>query len=339
MRMHLYQGSTNMKAVGASGIGQAIRQQASVLRQIGMEVVTDPRQPHDAAQFNVPMPGSFVAARRARRHGKKVVWVAHSTEADIRGSFVFSNAAAPLLRRWYHRCFESADLVLTPTEYSKRLWLGYGLKAPIEAVSNGVNTEFFHPDPSGRERFRKSRGIAADAHVVVGVGHYFRRKGIVDFIEAARRLPRAGFWWYGHTDLNLVSRDVRRAIEEAPDNCHFPGFVSRDELVDAYRGADLFLFPTHEETEGIALLEALASGVPVLVRDIPVYEDWLQDGRTVTKFRTMPELLGHAEEILAGTATDLTAAGRELALEHDFAAVAAKLAGIYERHGVLTPKR
>ena len=334
-RMLLYQGSTRMKVVGASGIGQAVRQQANVLARIGIEVVTDPREPHEAAQFNVPLPNSYLAARKARAAGKKVVWVAHSTEADIRGSFLLSGVAAPALRRFYHRCYETADLVLTPTDYSRRLWLGYGLKAPIEAISNGVDTRFFSPDAAGRARFRRARGIAEDARVVIGVGHYVRRKGIIDFVQAARQVPEAEFWWFGHTDLHLVSADVRNAVINAPSNCHFPGFVSRDELADAYRGADLFLFPTHEETEGIALLEALACGIPVLVRDIPIYETWLTDGGDVVKFRTERELVDGVRSLLEGDNAELTAAGRGLALRHDFAEVAAQLARIYAQYGIV----
>lgn len=46
----------------------------------------------------------------------------------------------------------------------------------------------------------------------------------------------------------------------------------------------LFCFMSHEETEGIVVLEALACCIPVLVRDIPVYEDWLADGKNVLRW-------------------------------------------------------
>lgn len=326
---------TGVKAVGLSGIGQAIRQQARILKSIGITVVTDPGEPHDAAQFNVPFVDSYVQALRSRRNGAKIVWVAHSTEADIRGSFLGSNSFAPLLRRLYGRFYATADLVLTPTPYAKRLWLGYGLPEPIEPLTNGVDTEFFRPDPTAGERFRERHGIAAKERVIIGVGHYFRRKGIVDFVEISRRMPGEEFWWFGHSDLRAVTADVREHVGTAPTNCHFPGFVSREELRDAYCGADLFLFPSYEETEGIALLEALACGVPVLVRDIPVYDEWLQGGTHVHKFRGGAELTRMAKGILAGELSDTTAAGRALAEEHDYEIVAQRLLGLYRENGIL----
>lgn len=333
--MLLYQGMTGFKTVGLSGIGQAVKQQARILERIGVEVVTHPREPHEAAQFNVPFPDSYVQAIRARRAGTKVIWVAHSTEADIRGSFLGANTAAPLLRRLYGRCYATADLVLTPTPYAKRLWLGYGLTTPIEPITNGVDTEFFRPDPEAGLRFRTKYGIAPETKVVVGVGHYFRRKGIVDFVQLARRMPGVEFWWFGFTDLPTVTADVRDQVRTAPANAHFPGFVSRADLRDAYCGAHLFLFPTYEETEGIALLEALACGVPVLVRDIPVYDDWLIDGRHVHKFRSVMQLVDSTRALLNGEMPDLTGAGRELAETHDYEVVARKLESLYRSHGIL----
>ena len=99
----------------------------------------------------------------------------------------------------------------------------------------------------------------------------------------------------------------------APANLHFPGFVSQADLRDAYCGADLFCFCSEEETEGIVVLEALACGVPVLVRDIPVYAGWLRDGENVYKAAAPADWLRLAGAILSGALPDVTAAGRRVA--------------------------
>ncbi|UKI48766.1 MAG: glycosyltransferase [Clostridium sp.] len=57
-----------------------------------------------------------------------------------------------------------------------------------------------------------------------------------------------------------------------------PGYISGDIIKGAFHSADLLFFPSYEETEGIVVLEALASKLPVLVRDIGVYKPWLKDG-------------------------------------------------------------
>ena len=140
-----------------------------------------------------------------------------------------------------------------------------------------------------------------------------QRKGIFDFIALARALPQAEFFWFGYTEPALVPAPVRRAMAAAPANLHFPGFVSQADLRDAYCGADLFCFCSEEETEGIVVLEALACGVPVLVRDIPVYAGWLRDGENVYKAAAPADWLRLAGAILSGALPDVTAAGRRVA--------------------------
>ena len=148
---------------------------------------------------------------------------------------------------------------------------------------------------------------------MISVGHYMERKGILDFIALARSMPQVQFFWFGYTPPSLVPRRVRKAMAQAPANLHFPGFVSQEGLREAYCGADAFVFCSHEETEGIVVLEALACGVPVLLRDIPVYRGWLEDGVNVYKAAGTAELRLRLAALLAGRLPDVTAAGRAVA--------------------------
>ena len=73
-------------------------------------------------------------------------------------------------------------------------------------------------------------------------GHYMQRKGILDFIALARKMPQVQFLWFGYTDPHLVPHNVKAAMADAPENLRFPGFLSQAELRTAYCGADAFLF-------------------------------------------------------------------------------------------------
>ncbi len=116
----------------------------------------------------------------------------------------------------------------------------------------------------------------------------------------------------------------------------FPGYVGREDLRDAYCGADAFLFLSREETEGIVVLEALACGVPTILRDIPVYRGWLSDGEDVHKVDDVPSAAEKLSLLLSGRLPDLTGAGRETALSRSFRAVAGRLAEIYDAQGLFT---
>lgn len=327
MRVHLYTGS--LDAVRRSGVGQAVAHQRAMLESAGVEVTESWDTPADAVHINTVLPDAPLAALRARRRGEKVVYYGHSTMQDFRDSFVGSNLLAPLFKRWLCLCYGLGDIVLTPTPYARGILQTYGLPCPVRAMSNGVDTGFFAPDKARGAAFRRKYRLSDDQKVVVSAGHFMQRKGILEFIALARALPLVEFYWFGYTPPALVPAPVRHAMAAAPDNLHFAGFVTQAELRDAYCGADLFCFCSHEETEGIVVLEALACGVPVLLRDIPVYEGWLTDGVNVYKAADDAEFAAKAEGILTGTLPDVTAAGRAVAEARSLPRMGQALCGVY----------
>lgn len=332
MTTHLYTGG--LRTVARSGVGQAVAHQRAMLRSAGVEVTDSWRSRADVIHINTVLPDSLLAALRARLRGEKVIWYGHSTEQDFRDSFVASNLAAPLFGCWLRLCYRQADLVLTPTPYARRILLGYGLKAPVIALSNGVDTGFFAPDAARGQAFRQAYGLLDSDKVVVTAGHYMERKGILDYIWLARSLPQVRFFWFGYTDPALVPANVRRAMAQAPANLYFPGFVSQAALRDAYCGADAFVFCSREETEGIVVLEALACGVPVLLRDIPVYEGWLHDGQEVYKAAGRLAFRARLQGMLSGRLPSTAQAGRQAALQRSLPRLGRRLRAVYRRYGI-----
>jgi 1,2-diacylglycerol-3-alpha-glucose alpha-1,2-glucosyltransferase len=94
---------------------------------------------------------------------------------------------------------------------------------------------------------------------------------------------------------------------------------------------------SREETEGIVVLEALACGIPTVVRDIPVYSGWLENGKNVYKASATDEFQQSVEGMLAGSLPDLTSAGRATAESRSLEAVGKKLREIYRRERILPP--
>ena len=335
MSIYLYRGGE--KLVGRSGVGQAIRHQAECLSRCGLPVTDRFAPDTDAVHINTVLPDAVVTALLARLRGRKVVWYGHSTMEDFRGSFRGSDLLAPLFRRWLTFCYGLGDVVLTPTPYSRRLLAGYGLRKPVYSLSNGVDVDFFHPDAAAKDTFRKRYHLGANEKTVISVGHTIARKGLPEFLELARRMPDVRFLWFGWTDPRLVPAAITRAIRNAPPNVLFPGFVDRERLREAYQGADVFAFLSHEETEGIVVLEALACGIPTALRDIPVYDGWLEDRKTVYKASNPGEFQRIVMDLLAGTLPDLTAAGRQAAEERSLETVGERLKDIYRKERILPP--
>jgi 1,2-diacylglycerol-3-alpha-glucose alpha-1,2-glucosyltransferase len=335
MRIYIYGGGE--KIVGRSGVGQAIRHQRECLRRAEIETTSRWTKDTAAMHVNTVLPDSVLAALGARLRGRKVVWYGHSTMEDFRGSFKGSDILAPLFQHWIKFCYSLGDVVLTPTEYSRQLLEGYGLKRPVYSISNGVDTSYFRPDPSVRSAFRQRYGLQETDQVVISVGHTIARKGLPEFLELARRIPYAQFLWFGWTDPRLIPQEIVQAMENAPANVRFPGFVDRDRLREAYCGADVFAFMSREETEGIVVLEALACGIPTVVRDIPVYSVWLEDGKNIYKASNTEKFQQRVEGILANSLPDLTSAGQAVAESRSLEAIGSQLRDLYRRERILPP--
>ena len=332
MSVQIYSGSAAL--VRRSGVGQAMLHQKQMLAAAGVASTDRPSPDARTVHINTVLPGAPLAALQAHLAGKKVVYYGHSTEEDFRSSFKGSDRLAPLFRRWIRFCYERGDVVITPTPYSKRLLEEAGVRRPIYALSNGVDTDFFAPSAQRRRAFREKYGLSETDKAVLSVGHYIARKGILEFVELARRLPEVRFFWFGHTDLRLVPRRVRDAIAGAPSNVTFPGFADQAALRDAYCGCDVFAFMSHEETEGIVVLEALACGIPTVVRDIPVYREWLTAGASVYKAKDGWDFLRKVAGLLDGSLPALTASGLRAARSRSIPAVGRVLRTIYELEGL-----
>ena len=329
MSVQLYTGSLSL--VRKSGVGRAVEHQREMLRRSGIDVTVRPSPDARVVHCNTVFPDSLAAALWAKLRGKKVVFYGHSTMEDFRDSFRGSNFLAPLFRRWIMLCYNRGDVVITPTEYSRRLLTDYGVRRPVYALSNGVDTGFFAPSQERRQAFRAQYGLREEDKVVMSVGHTIARKGLPEFVQLARSLPDVRFFWFGHTPPELIPRNIREAMDNAPETLCFPGFVEREELRDAYCGCDVFAFLSHEETEGIVVLEALACGIPVVLRDIPVYEGWLTHGVQVYKAGDDAQVLREVSGLLDGSLPSLAEAGLQTARSRSLEAMGALLRGIYEK--------
>ena len=338
MAVYLYTGG--YKTVSKSGVGKALEHQRAALQAAGVPLVdTLPPVGPDArncvVHLNTVLPDSLWVAAKARARGCKVVYYGHSTMQDFRNSFRGSNALAPLFKQWILHCYRQGDVVITPSNYSKEILQGYGLNRPVYALSNGIDNGFFAPSAARAARFRARYALAEGQKCVISVGHWMVRKGLPGFVELARRMPEVRFLWFGQTDAALLTQEVHRAMESAPANLTFAGFADAETLCDAYCGADAFAFLSHEETEGIVVLEALACGTPTLVRDIPVYADWLQDGQSVYKANNLDNFERTLRRLLAGELPLLTEGGHAVADARSLRAVGQQLCGIYQDAGFL----
>lgn len=331
MKVLLY--SEHLDKIKNSGLGKSIQHQMRALELAGIDYTIDSEDSFDLLHINTYFPKSMLFARKCREKGIPIVYHAHSTEEDFRNSFKFSNQMAPLFKQWLIQCYKLGDVIITPTLYAKRILDTYDLNREVIPLSNGIDMSRFEPIKEASDKFRSKFGYTQEDFIIMGIGLYLERKGILDFVELAKRHPEIQFVWFGHTDLSLVPDKIRQAVKTPLPNLKFTGYVENRDIILALQGSDLYLFPTLEETEGIPALEACAARANFIVRDIPVFDDWLTHGKTTYKAKHIDEFDQLIANFRKGKLPSLVDAAYEVAVERDLPEIGRQLGDIY-RHAI-----
>lgn len=329
MKVLIY--SKDYETVKESGVGKAIDHQIKALSLAGCNFTLDEKEDFDLVHINTTLPGAVHFATKAKKMGKKVIYHGHSTMEDFKNSFIFSNQIAPLFKKWLIHAYKKGDLILTPTQYSKNILESYNLNRPIEVVSNGIDLDFWQKKPADRANFYKKYGLDPEKKSIISVGLPIKRKGIDDFLRLAKKMPQYEFVWFGKLDRALMSPDIKKELEDVPKNFHTPGYVNSEDLREAYGGCDLYAFLTHEETEGIVLLEALATKAKILIRDIEIFEDGFVDGENIYKGKNIYDFEEKIKGILEGRLGDLSEIAYQRAKDKSIEKTGARLVKLYER--------
>ena len=326
MKVYIY--SEFQKMIEKSGVGRAVYHQRQALARQGIPCVTDKNEA-DIIHINTVFTGSYRMAKWARKNGKAVVYHAHSTREDFKHSYTGSNALANAFGYWIKKCYQKGDLIITPSDYAKKLLKSYGINQPIEVMSNGIDLDYYKPNGDDRRTFCEKYGYHEDDKIIMAAGLWIERKGILDFAALAEQLPEYQFIWFGESNIHTIPGKIKTVIRKAQPNLKFAGYVSKEELRQAYGACDLFLFPSYEETEGIVVLEALAMKTPLLVRDIPVYDTWLSDDVNSYKAKNLQEFKAKLEQIVAVCPENILKAGYQVAENRCISRVGDQLLNIY----------
>ncbi len=168
-----------------------------------------------------------------------------------------------LAREFCNRC----DLVITPTSVVKKLLKSYGVRSPVAVIPTGINLEQFR---DGEPSFlRKKFSIPQGEKVLLFVGRLGKEKNLSSLFRTFRQVLD----YFPNTTLVLVGRGPEKeALEQLASELGirpkviFTGLLPPEDVVNAYRSADVFVFPSLTETQGLVVAEAMAAGLPVVAR-------------------------------------------------------------------------
>jgi glycosyltransferase involved in cell wall biosynthesis len=177
----------------------------------------------------------------------------------------------------------NATLIVTIGNYSlEKIQKHYGINpSKVRIVPNGVDTEKFKPNENP-QAVRKQFGLGNEP-IVLFVGSLIQRKGLPFLVEAAKKIvekqPDTRFLIVGKGPLK---QQLTASIEAAnlSGSFNFLGNVKNEMLPNVYNCADVFVLPSIQEGQGIVLLEAQASGKPVVAFDIGGVDEAVRNAET-----------------------------------------------------------
>jgi len=223
--------------------------------------------------------GFFALRFLLMRRGKKVV-SAHIVPASLVGSLLAAKYWLPLARWYLRKFYNRADLVLAVSDETRDEVKRLGVKKPIEIFYNIIDTSRYATSPARKRAARQRLGITDDAWLVIGNGQVQPRKRIDTFVRLAKELPDMQFIWVGGVPFKAAAADygkMKQFMEHPPQNVQFTGVIPLESVREYYQAADVFLLPSDQETFGMVVVEAAASSLPVVLRDIHDYDHTFRD--------------------------------------------------------------
>jgi 1,2-diacylglycerol-3-alpha-glucose alpha-1,2-glucosyltransferase len=322
---------------GESGILTSIKNTQKMLRLLeseGVQFYKNAFKICDVVHAHTFGPIALLLVLFHKALHKAVIIHAHTTPQDISDSYFAAKLMSVCLKGYLHLYYNLADVCIAPSAHTKDvLTKTLKIKRRIEVISNGIDSSLYVCNGKRATEFKTEYALD-DRPLVLSVGLVFLRKGIVDFVAIATRLPRFQFVWAGRIlPWPFFPRAARKVVAGAPKNALFTGRVR--SICQALSAAEVFVFPSYEENQGIAALEAAACGLPLILRDLPVYSDFA-DGQNCVKFTTNDELESAINGLVANqtVAKALGENARKTAQNHDVHPLSKKLLQVY-----LTAKR
>ena len=276
---------------------------------------------YDIIHIQTPFVAHYLGVKLSRLLGIPCIETYHTFFEEYLHhyiSFVPKAMMGAVARRFSRHQGNSLNGMVVPSRPMMEVLRNYGVTTHAEVIPTGLEPESFVP--GNGDEFRGKYGIAQDRPMLLFVGRVAHEKNIGFLLQVVDRVRK------DIPDVLLLiagAGPAREGLEHEAEklglsgNVMFIGYLDRHtELNSCYHSADIFVFSSRTETQGLVLLEAMAQGVPVVSTAEMGTRDVLREGEGVWIAEEELEdfsgkvimMLGHA-----GVRASLGEAGREYA--------------------------
>jgi 1,2-diacylglycerol 3-alpha-glucosyltransferase len=235
-----------------------------------MRVLENLRQADiDLVHIHTPFIAHYAGVKFARRAGIPCVATYHTFFEEYLHHYVPAlprRVGRTMARAFTRSQCRDVQALIAPSDPMRAVLLDYGVTTPIHVLPTGLPRDRFAAGQGAR--FRELAGLPADRPLVTYVGRVAHEKNIEflvrAFVELRRSVPDALLVIAGE---GPARESLQQLVAKLGIDLHvrFVGYLDRNStLLDCYAAADVFVFASRTETQGLVLLEAMAQGTPVV---------------------------------------------------------------------------
>lgn len=242
--------------------------------------ITQVKKMCDENQYNLlhchsPI-GSVVArlaAKNARKSGTKVIYTAHGFhfyKGAPKQNWILFYPVEKICSRW-------TDVLITINKEDYAFAKKHMNAGRVEYIPGvGVDTKKFQLENFDKDRKRKELGIKDDDFFILSVGELNQNKNQEVIVRAIAKLnnPKIHYFIAGKGDKADYLKELAKKMNV---NLHLLGY--RTDIVELLNTADVYAFPSYREGLSVALMEAMAAGLPCVVSKIRGNVDLIEDGK------------------------------------------------------------
>ncbi len=268
-------------SVEGQGVGSAYIEQVNLIREMlsdDFEVRINSRKKADIVHVHSVNPGFYL--RFKKKNGARVMYC-HFLPETLDGSIKLPKLIFKIFKKYVISFYKKAEYLVVVNPIFKNDLMRYGIKEEnIYYIPNYVSKDNFYKE--NEEEIIKTKekyNIPKDKFIVLGCGQVQTRKGVLDFVDVAKKNPDIEFVWCGGFSFSKIVdgyKELKEIVDNPPyPNLHFLGIIPRSEMNKMFNMSDLLFMPSYNELFPMSILEAASVDKPIVLRDLDLYKDIL----------------------------------------------------------------
>lgn len=222
----------------------------------------------DIIHVHSPFMLGQLGARYARQLNVPLVFTFHTLYEEYVHYVPLAPKITKKTTRYFCRNFcNKCDLIIVPTAEIGKYLKGLGVTTPVKKVPTGINMEDFTVQSTNGSWLRKNYDIAAEERLLLFVGRLGQEKNLTFLLQAYKEVQEE----FPATRLVLVGggpeeKNLKYLANQLgmASKVVFTGALPKEKVIECYYAADLFVFTSVTETQGLVLPEAKAAGLPII---------------------------------------------------------------------------